>query len=225
MKKYSTLVTIILIASLLTISGQAFAGSANNLNVGHQLNASETACPSGKKVLDVSYKLENSLDSGTGDNDYDTVWWAMIDYILQVKVVEIGENEYCATVKNQGSFESVGGDGPGCVNDNNCGSPAGRLQPGVIGTFQGGYTMTFTSNNFNPESLRTRGSIGKFDHDCDPSSGNGACDGDGVTRWRTLFFPDYSGVSWNWWGWVYHAGNNGSWVNKIDGNEGNITGN
>jgi hypothetical protein len=46
-----------------------------------------------------------------------------------------------------------------------------------------------------------------------------------VTRWRSDYFTGVSGFAFDeWWGWVYHAGNNGSWVNAIDGNEGNITG-
>ena len=28
-----------------------------------------------------------------------------------------------------------------------------------------------------------------------------------------------------WWGWVYHAGSNGSWVNAVSGNSGDITAN
>jgi hypothetical protein len=33
--------------------------------------------------------------------------------------------------------------------------------------------------------------------------------------------------SMTWWGYVYHAGKNGTWVNAADppGNQGNITGN
>ena len=223
MKKQIIFATIAIIAGFLFMSGQVVAGPANTLNWGHQLNATETACPTGIKVLDISYKLSNSLDSGTGTNDCGHVWWAVIDYVLQVKVVDLGDNQYCATVKNQGSFESVGGDGPGCAENSNCELPEGYLSPGVVGTFQGGYTMTFTSENFNPDGLRTRGSIGKFDHNCDPCTG-GICDGAGSTRWRSLYFPDYSQASYDWYGWVYHAGNNGSWVNAISGNEGNITG-
>jgi hypothetical protein len=186
------------------------------------LNASETACPSGKKVLDVVRKVTNSLDSGTGSNDYGYVWWATIDYIQQIKVIETAPGEFCATVKSQGSFESVGGDGPGCVNDSNCGSPAGRLEAGVVGTFQGGATISFTGV-FSPGDQRTKGNIGTLDHGCDASTAGG-CGGPGFTAWRDDYFTGVSGFSFDWWGWVYHAGNNGSWVNAASGNEGNITG-
>ena len=92
----------------------AFSAPNEHLDWGHQLNASETACPLGKPVLNVVRKVINSLDSGTGLNDFGFVWWAVIEYVQQVNVVQTAPNTFCATVKNQGSFESVGGDGPGC---------------------------------------------------------------------------------------------------------------
>jgi len=201
----------------------ASAAPGPQLNWGQQLRASETSCRSGAKILNVNYKIINSVDSGTGLNDFAAPWWAVLDYVLQLQVVEVGTDEFCATVKTQGSFESVGGDGPGCVNDSSCGILEGRLEAGVIGTFQGGYTETFTGT-FDPTE-RTRGSIGTFDHDCDPSSAGGNCDGAGVTRWLGLYFTGVAGFDFGeWWGWIYRAGNNGVWVNAIDGTDGNITG-
>mgnify|MGYP001609294525 CR=1 FL=1 len=171
----------------------------------------------------MSYKIINSLDSGTGQNDSGAVWWAVIDYVLQVRVTETPAG-FCATVKTQGNFTTVAGDGPGCINDATCGQPAGRVDGGVVGTFQGGYTEEFTGT-FNPGSQRTKGSLGTFDHACDPAVVSGACSGAGVTRWLGLYFSSVGGFGFDeWWGWVYHAGNNGSWVNKVDGNAGNITG-
>jgi len=202
----------------------AFSAPSEHLNWGHQLNASETACPSGKPILNVSYRIINSLDSGTGVNDFGTNWWAVIDYVLQVQVVQTGANTFCAKVKNQGNFESVGGNGPGCAELLICGLPAGRLEAGVIGTFQGGYTENFTGV-FNPAGKRTNGSVGTIDQACNPALSSGGCSGAGVTRWLSDYFTAVSGFDFEeWWGWAYHAGNNGSWVNKIDGNQGNITG-
>jgi hypothetical protein len=202
----------------------ALAVPGPHLNWGQQLRASDTSCPSGDKILNINYKIINSVDSGTGDNDDGAPWWAVIDYVAHVQVVELGPDEFCATVRTQGSFESVGGDGPGCVNDSNCGLDEGRLEAGVIGTFQGGYTEEFTGT-FAPGDLRTKGSLGTFDHDCDPAVPGGDCDGGGVTRWRDLYFTGVAGFAFDeWWGWVYRAGNNGVWVNGSDGNDGNITG-
>jgi hypothetical protein len=193
----------------------ASAAPGPHLDWGQQLSASETSCPSGGKLLNVNYKIINSVDSGFGTNDDDAPWWAVIDYVLHLQVVELDPGEFCATVKTQGSFESVAGDGPSGDDD---------LAPGVIGTFQGGYTETFTGT-FDPGSSRTRGSLGTFDHDCDPAVAGGDCDGAGVTRWLGLYFTGVSGFDFDeWWGWIYRAGNNGVWVNAIDGSDGNISG-
>jgi len=78
MKKLS-LITGVLGLAMILVSSPALAAPSEHLNWGYQLNASETACPSGKAVLNVSYKINNSLDSGLGLNDSGTVWWAVSD--------------------------------------------------------------------------------------------------------------------------------------------------
>jgi hypothetical protein len=223
MRTPATLIAIFAGGAVWT-SSPASAAPGEHLNWGHELRASDTSCPSGDKVLNVMYKITDSVDSGTGTNDFEAPWWAVIDYVLQVQVVELGADVFCATVKTQGSFESVGGDGPGCANESSCDLEAGRLEPGVVGTFKGGYTETF-AGSFSPDGMRTKGSIGTFNHDCDPTIGGGDCDGAGVTRWLSLYFTGVTDFDFDeWWGWVYHAGNDGSWINEIDGNDGNITG-
>ncbi len=213
------LLTIAIVVSFLFISGQAFSEPANHLNWGYKLNASETACPSGKQVLNVVRKVTNSLDSGTGMSTFGTVWWAYIDYVQQIQVVQTASNAFCATVKNQGSFESVGGDGPGCNNSGTCGN--NELGPGVVGTFQGGGTMIITGA-LDAGGKRTKGSIEPINHGCNAATSEG-CTSRGFSRWLDEYFPGAS-AEYSWWGWVYHAGNNGSWVNSISGNQGNITG-
>ncbi len=166
----------------------------------------------------------NSLDSGTGTNIHGARWWATSEYIQNIQVVETASDEFCATVTSQGSFESVGGEGPGCTGELEC----GLLEAGVVGTFQGGLTITFPAGEFNIDGLRTRGSIGTLDADCNESVklADDPCPGGGFYTWMSDYFGiTKSDASFLWWGWVYHAGNNGSWVNSSDGNEGNITGN
>jgi hypothetical protein len=222
------------VSGTLLISASSFAAPGNHLNWGYQLNATENACPPGEQVLKVVRKVINALDSGTGTNDDGKAWWANTEYVQQIQVVHTGYNdstgldEFCAKVKSQGSFESVGGDGPGCANDSNCTDavtpavPPGRLYPGVMGTFQGGYINTF-EGKFTPGNRRTKGSIGTLDGECHASTAEG-CPASVFSAWRSNYFNNVSVSSLPWWGWVYHAGDNGSWVNKTDGNEGNITG-
>lgn len=223
MKNLMILMAITLIVGFLCLRGQALAEPADgiNLNWGHELTASETACPPGNLVLKVVRKVVNSLDSGTGTSDNGNVYWATLDYVQHIQVVETSPNNFCATLKTQGSFESIGGDGPGCRNEVTCGEDVGRLEAGVVGTMQGGATLTF-EGTFSPGNMRTRGSIGTFDNDCYPV--NGACNGSGFRGWVDDYFIEVPGFTYEWWGWVYHAGNNGSWVNQANGNEGNIIG-
>jgi len=182
LKRVMLFMAMALVGGFFFQPGQATAGPDGvNLNWGHHLAASETACPSGDLVLKVVRKIENSVDSGTGQNDYGKVWWAKIDYVQHIQVVETAPGEFCATLKSEGSFESIGGDGPGCANDGSCGTPEGRLEAGVVGTFQGGMTQSFTGT-FAPGSQRTRGNIGTFDHDCDASTSAG-CGGPGFSKW------------------------------------------
>jgi len=51
------------------------AAPGEHLNWGHQLDAGDEACPSGDQVLNIGYKISNSLNSGTGTNDYGRPWW------------------------------------------------------------------------------------------------------------------------------------------------------
>ena len=227
MRKLATLATIAALAGGAMLmsspaSAEPAADPGQHLNWGHQLSAADEGCPPGDQVLKVVRKVINSLDSGTGANVFGFVWWANIDYVQHIQVVETEPETFCATVKSQGSFESVGGDGPGCVNDSNCGLLVGRLDTGVVGTFQGGATYTFTGT-FSPGSMRTKGSIGTFDHGCDALTAAG-CTVAGFSAWRGEYFTGVAGVALPWWVWVYHAGNNGSWVNAAPGNTGNILG-
>ena len=170
-------------------------------------------------------KIVNSLDSGTGKNQWGTVWWATNEFDQRIKVVETDDG-FCATVTYVGKFESVGGDGPGCSTDWNdtCGDQLG-LEAGVTGRFEGGYTRNLTGT-FDPQ-LRTKGKLGTYDTDCDPSVADGDCAFSPSRGWIDDYFD---GAAWEpsylWWGWSYKAGKNGSWVNATNppGNSGNISG-
>jgi hypothetical protein len=223
MRKQLFLVAIAVVVSFLFLSGLAMAAPKGtvHLNWGQYLNSGDTACPSGKPLINVTRKVINSLDSGTGLSDNDNLWWATSEYNQHIKVVET-EDGFCATVTYKGKFESVGGDGPGCATDLNCGTEEGRLAAKVTGTFQGGYTRYLTGE-FNP-MLPTRGNLGTVDPNCDAVTGN--CDFSGSWDWIDDYFDDGSWGELPWWGYVYHAGKNGTWVNADDppGNQGNITG-
>jgi hypothetical protein len=179
--------------------------SEKHLNWGQSLSASDTACPAGPPLINVNQKISDDIDSGVLGN-----YWAYDEIVRHITVVSLGSNNYCASVQYQGSFTTVKGSSPGGT---------GTIADGVIGTFQGGYTADFTGT-FNP-TVKTKGSIGTVDYACNASTRT--CPG--YVDWTAQFFTGVGGFNQVWWGWVYHAGNNGNWVNALSGNSGDITGN
>ncbi|OLE45283.1 MAG: hypothetical protein AUG14_01335 [Candidatus Rokubacteria bacterium 13_1_20CM_2_68_19] len=160
-------------------------------------------------IVNAVQKVVNSVDSGTT-----RAVWAFDDYVRQIQVVDTGSG-FCATVKYQGSFTSIAGDSPGAGYNT-----GGTIGDGVVGTFEGGYISTLFTGLLKTDA-RTRGSVGTFDYRCDTT---GNCPD--FVSWPTLFFDNVVGFDIGaWWGWVYHAGHNGSWVNAVTGNSGDITGN
>jgi hypothetical protein len=189
MKKQMILVTIAVAAVFLFMYGPAMAGpyGAVHLNWGYYLNDSDTACPAGKPLINVTRKITNSLDSGTGQNIYGNSYWAYSDFVQHIKVVETADG-FCAIVTYLGKVESVGGDGPGCATDDNdvCDDKQG-LEEGVVATFQGGYTMNITGA-FDPQ-LPTKGNLGTFDANCDAV--NGECDFSPTYGWINDYFNEH----------------------------------
>lgn len=222
--------------ALLLFPAPASASPSEHLNWGQELTSSDTSCPKGERLINVMQRVVDDLDSGFGSNSHGYPWWATSEYVRQITVVKTADNgtepdEFCAKVKYQGSFDSVAGDSPGCndggdgtCDDNNAEDTIGD---NVTGTFQGGYTATF-SGTFTPGSTRTKGNIGTTDYECQPNAPRSGCTG--YVDWTALYFnndADEAGVdnfTFTWWGWVYHAGKNGSWVNAADGSTGDITG-
>ncbi len=143
----------------------------------------------------------------------------MDNFSRQIQVWALPEGGFCAVLKYQGSFTTVAGTSPGGNS---------TVGAGVKGTFEGGYRSTvFTGALKSVPAVSTRGNIGLFNYGCDPLIGQSSCSG--YVDWTTLYFDSVSGFDLAWWGWVYHGGNNGSWVNAIPpptgpGNSGDIIG-
>ena len=200
------LVVASVVLFLILTSPFAFAAPNEHLDWGAQLHSGASSCPSGKPVINVVQKVLNDNDSGVAGNA-----WAYDDFVRQIQVVETAPGWFCATVKYQGNFTTIAGPSP-----NN----TGTVDDGIVGTFQGGYVSTLFSATLQATPVvRTQGSIGTFDYACDT-----AFNCPGYVDWTTFYFTDVSGFDLAWWGWVYHAGNNGSWTNAITGNSGDITG-
>jgi hypothetical protein len=219
------------IAVLLLGTATAAFAQTPSLNWGSEVNPSQCPTDQGYRYLEINVTRKVEADFAPGANHFDVTGtptapdgWAAREYnqhiqVWKIGVVEpppdggnVGGERYCALVRYQGSFVSNAGTGP---NDN------GSLAAGVDGTFEGGYRLIFNADeNY---TAPTRGHIGTFDVSTS------------ATDWITSYFVNIgvrTGTSATpgipapaWWGWVYHGGHNGTWVNAIGGNvQGNISG-
>jgi hypothetical protein len=196
------------LALALTVALLVFAASAlaapPNVNWGTQVNAGECAT-TGSPVVNVTHKVVNSVDSGVGGNN-----WAFEDYNKRIQVWDQGGGAYCAVVSYLGHFTGVAGQqSPGNT---------APLDGDEDGTFQGGYRAVITGDLLVEPTWPTRGRIGVIDYGCDIG---GNCPG--AVSWVDQYFQASSKFKYAWWGWIYHGGRHGTWVNSSDGNAGDIS--
>jgi len=203
MKTLSVLVTMACFLGLLMLGGQAMGGpSALHLNWGTEVNPGQ--CPDGELVINVTHKVTNDGDSGLAG------YWAYDNYNRHIQLWQLGEGTFCAVVRYLGSFTTIAGRSPGDTDE---------IAAGIKGTFEGGYRATITGTLKSDPLYRTRGNIGAFDYGWDGHSNHGAHT---PFSWLATYFDSYT-FAYDWWGWVYHGGGNGTWVNAVTGNQGDIT--
>jgi hypothetical protein len=127
---------------------------------------------------------------------------------------------FCAALKFRGEFDSeeFGGEpSPGARFVD--GVEGGILTGDEDGQFEGGFRMTF-DGEFNPGDSQTRGSLGTVDQGCGQTTDS--CDFRSSTDWISDYFDNAEGISFPWFGTIYHGGNCGTLVNSSDGNCGDI---
>lgn len=183
------------------LAAPAFA--APQLNHGTQLNSGE--CNKvGAPVVNVVQKVVNDVDSGEAGNN-----WAFDNLTRQIKVWKSStQDEYCALVKYEGKFDAQAGQqSPGNTES---------LTGDEDGTFEGGYRATITGDLLLAPAWSTKGSVGTTDYQCDIA---GNCPG--YVSWIDQYFTPGYGFDYEWWGWIYRAGQN-TWVNSVDGNSGDV---
>ena len=202
MKRFVMMTAVAVVAAAAT----TLAGPTKplTLNWGQHLNA--RACDaSGPPVINVMVKVRNDADSGEAGN-----FWAFDDYNKQIQVFPQADGTYCAIVRSTGGkFDAQAGQtSPGGGN---------TLSGNDDGTFEGGYMATIDGTLLANPAWRTHGNVGTVDYACDLA---GNCPG--VVSWLGQYFARGYSFEYQWWGWIYHAGRNGTWVNSIDGNAGDI---
>lgn len=203
MKTKTFVLAALMAALLMMLASPAAFAAPDRLNFGAQLNAA-LCNPGGKLVINVVQRVINDADSAVGGT-----YWAMDDLSRQIQVWQTGDNTFCATVRYQGSWVTLGGPSPqnGTI-----------LNAGITGTMEGGYTAPITGTLKTNPAASTRGNIGTLDLRCDS---NGNCLG--AAFWADLYFDPGFSFDQPFWGWIYHGGSNGTWVNASTGNSGDIT--
>jgi hypothetical protein len=214
------------LSAVVLLLGTSVAGHAQtpSLNWGSEVNPSRCPTDQGYRYLEINVtrKVELDVAPGAGNFDADQLTpvppdgWAHREFNQHIQVWkigvtgggEVGAERFCALVRYQGSFLTTGTSDPG---------GGATLAAGVDGTFEGGYRLVFNADeNFTSP---TRGHVETVAASA------------GATDWLQLYFVnigagDVPGIpAPEWWGWVYHGGHNGTWVNAVGGNvQGTITG-
>lgn len=175
------------------------APTSPHLNWGTELNQGE--CEQGTLVINVSDKITDNPDSGEAGNI-----WALDNVNRQIQVREVSVDTFCVVVQYQGKFVTVAGRSPGDTDN---------IGAGITGNMHGGYRVTITGT-LKSDLPRTRGNIGSFEYDPAVSEFF-------IRSWANKYFENGWTYSFAYWGWIYRAGKNGTWVNASTGNEGDIT--
>lgn len=197
------------IAASLALAGTAVA--APGLKLDKQGISAKQCLLAGlhpKQVVNVHYRILNDADSGFAGN-----YWANDTIDRHVRIWAEQDGTYCVQVADHGSFVTYAGASPGGT---------GMVSAGVQGQIEGGYITSSVAGTFAP-TLPTHGNLGTYDVQCD-SSGN--CPGTTVS-WASYFSSIASADSFAHWGWIYRAGEHGTWLNQDDvtaANSGDITG-
>jgi len=191
------------------VLGSLFAPAlayADNSFGGAELQKSKCPTTVGAPIISVEQQVKNDADSGVGGN-----YWALDQYQRKIVVYKTTTaNTYCAVVKYDGGFVTFAGASP-----NNTGTVAA----GIEGDMNGGYRGIITGTLKSTPTWKTHGDVGKFDYACDVL---GNCPG--RVSWLAQYFNTGYGFDYAWWGWKYVTEHNGSWINAVTGNVGDITG-
>jgi len=188
-------------------AASAFAASTHP-TFGTFVNAGDVPVGS-QLVININHKVINDEDSGN------VGYWALDNYNKKVQVWQVPGGSFYAVARYVGNWQIFAGalsPGTGKVQGND-----------ASGTFQGGYTGTFTATSCGP----TFGNIGTKDYGGTKADILQGTYGAGQTGPTTPYsFLDeycngYSNFHYNNWGWTYHYRNQ-TWNNFDYGTTGDI---
>ena len=165
--------------------------------------------PGSVLILEITHKVTNDEDSGN------VGYWSLDDYNKHVQVWQAPDGTFYVVARYTGKWYTF----------------AGALSPGAgivqskdaWGTFQGGYTATFTATSFTPAF----GNIGTFDYGGTKADILLGTYGAGQTGPTTPFsflkayFVGADGFTYVNWGWTYRYRGQ-TWNNYDYGTTGDI---
>lgn len=204
MKKFAMIVVLLFALSVVFV--MPISASPPTLHWGSQINAGQCS-ETGNLVINVVQTVVNDVDSGEGGN-----YWAYDNFVRQIQVWEQADGTYCAMIHTEGQFDGQ--------EEQLSPGKGGILSGNENGSFEGGYSGIITGTLSDTPLWPTTGDVGTTDYQCDLS---GTCNG--YVNWITRYFDAGASFAYQWWGWVYHGGSYGTWVNSVDGNSGDILGN
>jgi len=187
---------IALVAVIMLFSTQTALAVPPPDKLDHHSTTPQACAGDGATILaNITEDVLNVIDSGFGGN-----WWAHDDLNRHFQIWQVAENDYCVAVGDTGMSTTYAGTSP---------SGYSTVSEGVTGSIVGGYVVS-VHGTFNAGNLPTDGYLGTFDRECDPDTSS--CPGFYQT-WTNYF---ETGFTWDYvdWGWVYKAGNNGTWLNQ-----------
>jgi len=189
---------LVLVAGVLFAS--ATSASASPLKLDKKGISSEQCKLVGsqaKQLVDVHYTLTNDYDSGCAGNA-----WANDTIDRQLRIWQQSDGNFCVQVADHGKFVTFAGASP---------SGSSTVTAGVKGELQGGYITSDIVGTFSA-SGPTHGNLGSFDLKCVDAN---TCPGTHPS-WPDYFSNVLSSNDFAQWGWIYHAGKHGTWLNQDD---------
>jgi hypothetical protein len=171
----------LLASAVLTLALASPAQAATNLG-----------CGPGKLVLNVTYHVENDVDTGVKGNN-----WAFDSYQRAVRVWRKAPGRFCSASVYNGEFTSIAGLSPGGKT---------QLPAGIRGTFKGSSVTAFRGS-FAPRGAPVRGFLGVKDFACTSADEKGQCAG--TYDWLREYFTGIAGFRYTRYSFTYHATENG----------------
>ena len=159
-------------------------------------------CGAGKLVLNVTYRVQNDVDTGVKGNN-----WAFDTYTRAVHVWRKAPGRFCSASSYEGEFTTIAGWSPGGKT---------QLPAGIRGTFRGSSVTTFRGT-LAAGGAPVRGFLGVKDFACTSDVQKGQCSG--TYDWLREYFTGIAAFRYVRYGFTYHAteGGKGTWMDRLEG--------